>query len=162
MLQTPQDLRKVYKAAKGLGDKLLMSDAICVPEGYGDLFLLFKEFPTPVLTVGEAAEVAMPFGMGAFQPSQIKTHQQAQFSLAETVKGNIRKFLSDVAANGGYFNCRIYEGSQDKYAHCYYLEDCLLQADPVGRDTESRAQVLYIAGTMFYHYFGTQDKQGNM
>lgn len=162
MLQTPNTLRENFLAAKALGDKLFSSDAILVPEGNEDMFLLFKEFPMPVLSTGEAAEAPLPHGGVAYEPTQIKTNFQGQVSIADTTKKSVEAFLAKVRNNKGKFNAWLYEGTKEKYAKAYYIEDMSIALDAVGRDTEARQQLLYITGTAFFNYFGVKDKAGNL
>ena len=162
MLQTADTLRNNWLAAKALGDKLFSSDAILVPENYPEMFLLFKEFPMPVLSTGEAAEAPLPHGAVAYEVTQLKTNHQGQVSIADTTQKEVEKFLATVRNTKGKFNAWLYEGTQEKYAKAYYLEDCSLALESVGRDTEARQQLLYVTGTIFFVYFGTKDKKGNL
>ena len=162
MLQTPDTLRANWLASQALGDKLFSSDAILVPENYPSMFLLFKEFPMPVLSTGEAAEVPMPHGALGYEVTQLKVNHQGQVSIADTTQKEVEKFLAVVRNNKGKFNAWLYEGTQEKYAKAYYLENCSLALETVGRDTEARQQLLYIAGTINYVYFGIKDKKGNL
>lgn len=162
MLQSPNTQRENFLAAKTLGDKLFSSDAILVPELDENMFLLFKEFPMPVISTGEAAEAPMPHGAVSYETTQIKTYFQGQVSIADTTKKEVEKFLAKVMSNKGKFNAWLYEGTKQKYAKAYYLEDMSISLDAVGRDTEARQQLLYITGTTFFHYFGVKDKAGNL
>lgn len=162
MLQSPETLRSNFLAAQALGDKLFSSDAILVPENRPDMFLLFKEFPMPVLSTGEAAEAPLPHGAVTYEVTQLKVNHQGQVSIADTTQKEVEKFIAEVINNKGKFNAYLYEGTQEKYAKAYYLENCSLALEPVGRDTEARQQLLYITGTIFFNYFGIKDKKGNL
>lgn len=147
-------LKGMYNVSRTMGDKAINSDATFEIEGHSDLTLLTKQFPWPTLSPTGEIEIAGPLGAGAWQPQQIKVHQQGQIAFMETVQGRIQQFLEDVVSKGGKFDATVYEGTPDRFYRAYKLRDCFFQADNPDRDWENRSQIVLINGTLFFHFFG--------
>ena len=146
--------KSVFNTSVGVGDKIITSDSTLVIDGYESAELIIKNFPHPVLSVGEAIEVPAPMGLKTWQKSQSVIQQQGGLTMSETVKGHCFKLLADLLNNGGEFNAKIYEGTKDHYIRYLPIYKCSIQLDPAERDWESNTQVLDLSGNLFYHYFG--------
>lgn len=136
------------------GKKIINADFALEIKGHEDLYVLCKQAPWGVYTTGGEIEVPGPLGMAHFQQQQAKTHQQGAISLLETEAGHIDELMQKINAQGGYFDCKVYQGVPDDFSFYKPYYDCSMQLDPVDRDHENRAQVLTYTGTLFYHYFG--------
>lgn len=147
-------LKGMYNTSRTMGDKAINSDATFEIEGHSDLTLLTKQFPWPTLSPTGEIEIPGPLGAGAWQPQQIKVHQQGQMAFMETVQGRIQQFLEDIVSKGGRFDATVYEGTPDRFYRAYKLRDCFFQADNPDRDWENRSQIVLINGTLFFHFFG--------
>jgi hypothetical protein len=100
----------------------------------------------------------MPLGAARWQPQQIKINQQGQVTFMETQKGHIAKFLEEInVKNGGRFNAKVYEGDNINYTRMARIVDCFLVMDNPDRDWENRSQILTLSGTLFFHYFGSDE-----
>lgn len=150
-------LKTLFQNTAALGDKAISSDATFEIEGFEQISMLVKQFPWPELSPAGEIEVPMAMGASRWQPQQVKTNQQGQITLMETVKGHVAKFLEEVQAKGGRFNATVYEGTPDKYTQKARLIDCFIQLDNPDRDWENRSQILLVSGTLFFHYFGSGD-----
>lgn len=143
-----------YGLVKALGNKSVNSDAMFVIDGYEQLRLLIKQFPWPVLSPGDAVEIATPMGGTAGQPSQVKTFLEGQVQIYETVRGDVDAFTRSILAQGGVFNASVYEGTMERYSRGVKIVNAWLTFDPVDRDWENRTQATVISGSLKYHYFG--------
>lgn len=155
-VKTGAYLKTLYASTVALGDKVISSDATMEIEGHEVLYLLIKQFPWPELSPGGEIEVPGPLGMASWQPQQLKTHQQGQITFMETEAGHIDELMTSLLASGGRFNAKVYEGTPDDYKRVLQIRNCFVQLDPPDRDFENRGQILLVAGTIFYHYFGNQ------
>jgi hypothetical protein len=153
-VQAPEYLKGFYNQTRALGDKSVSSDATFEIVGHESLYLLTKQFPWPTISPGGEIEIATPWGGGAWQPQQLKVHQQGQVSFMETVNGAIERFMKDVAGAGARFDAFVYEGTPDRYRRKCKIVDCFFQIDNPDRDWENRSQIVLINGTLFFHYFG--------
>lgn len=149
-------LNTLFKSTVALGDKAVSSDATFEIEGHEDITLLIKQFPWPELSVGGEIEVPLPMGSMMFQAQQLKTAQQGQVSIYETVSGHAQNLFENLIAKGGYFDAKVYEGTPDNYTRVAEIKRCFMVLDNPDRDWENRSQVLMISGTLFFHYFGSQ------
>lgn len=147
-------LKGFHNLAKAVGDKSMNSDAFFEIEGYPASGILIKQFPWPVITPAGEAEMAGPMGSAFWQPQQLKTNQQGQVTIHETVTGAAQQLLTDIVSKGGRFNATVYEGSPDKFWRAVKIRDAFIVLDPVDRDWENRSQVTAFSGTLFFHYFG--------
>lgn len=146
--------KNLFNAYTGVGDKIIQSDATFVIDGYEDAALLIKNFPYPILTVGEPIEIPLPMGLKANQVSQVKINQQGSVTMTETVSGHCFRMLADLLNNGGEFTAKVYEGTQDHYLRYYQLYKCSIQLDPGERGWEDNSTTLDLTGNLSYHYFG--------
>lgn len=136
------------------GYKLINSDFALEIKGFEHTHYLAKQAPWAVVTPGSEIEVPMPNGQKHWQPAQGKGHQQGAISLLETESGHIEDLLQKLLVNGGRFDCKVYQGTPEKYSYYKVYTDCFMVLEPVDRDFENNTQVLMYAGTMFYHYYG--------
>ena len=143
-----------YNASRLLGDKAIVSDAVMVIEGFETLSLLIKQFPMPFLSTEGEIEVPTPLGAKMWQPQQLGVAKQGPISIMETVGGQAHKFCEEVAARGGKFEATMYEGTPERFHRACKIRDAFIQLDNPDRDWESRAQILLVSGTVFFHYFG--------
>jgi hypothetical protein len=156
-VSAPGYLKSLFNNTAALGDKAVSSDATMEIEGYEDITLLIKQFPWPELSPAGEIEVPMPMGAARWQPQQLKVNQQGQITFMETVRGSIARALQEIQKDGGRFNAVVYEGTPDRFTKKERISDCFVQLDNPDRDFENRAQVLLVSGTIFFHYFGSED-----
>ena len=148
-------IKQLFAATSALGDAAINSDATMEIEGYEGLYLLIKQFPWPELTPGGEIEVPMPMGAARWQPQQLKTHQQGGITFIETVEGHVQTMIDNINfESGARFNAKVYEGTPTDNKRVLQLYDCMLQLEPIDRDTENRGQIMLITGTIFYNFFG--------
>jgi hypothetical protein len=147
-------LKGFYDATVANGAKIISSDFALEIEGFEATWLLAKQCPWPELSSAGEIEVPTPLGGAMWEAQQLKTNQQGQISLMETVLGSVDNLLLGILANGGKFNAKIYEGTPQKFIRAKRIQDCFLQIDNPDRDWENRSQILQFTGTMFFHYFG--------
>ena len=155
-----QYLSDFYDASKALGKKIINSDFTFEIEGFEGLYLLGKQCPWPVTTVGGEIEIPTLLGNKLFEPQQVETAKQGQVSFLEPTAALIDQMLVDIITNGGVFNAKIYEGTPTKYLRYKSIRDCFMKIDDTDRDWENRSQPLLFSGTMFYHYYG-EVSEGN-
>jgi hypothetical protein len=160
-VSTPAYLKGHYNATRALGAKVISSDFALEIEGHESMWLLAKQAPWPVLAPVGEVEVPSPLGATHFQPQQIKIAGQGTISLLETTAGNVDDMLLAIITQRGYFNCKIYEGTPQKYLRYKQLYDCFIQLDNPDRDWENRQQPLLFTGNMYFHFFG-DIKAGNV
>lgn len=147
-------LKSFHDQARSMGRKSVNSDFTFEIEGHEGVYLLAKQCPDPVLSVGGEIEIATPLGTTMFEAQQTKVAMQGQVSFYETRAGHIDQLLVDLIAKGGYFNAKIYEGTPQAYLSYKRIQDCFIQIDAADRDWENRSQPLMFSGTMFFHYYG--------
>ena len=149
-------LKGFYDATRNMGDKAIVSDASFEIEGFESMYLLTPQFPTPTLSSGGEIEVPTPLGGAAWQPQQLKIHQQGSVTLMETTAGHVSDLMLRLLTGGsqGRFNAKIYEGTPDKFYRAYRITDCFMQLENPDRNWEDRSQILKLTGTIFFHYFG--------
>ena len=147
-------LHGFYNVSKALGAKVINSDFTMEIEGFEQNYLLIKQAPHPQVSVGGEIEIPGPLGSIMWQPQQVRTAQQGQVSLEETVAGSIDNMLVSLISRGGTFNAKIYEGTPLKFLRAKRVEGCFLVIDNPDRDWENRSQPLVFTGTMFFHFFG--------
>ena len=153
-VSTASYLKTFHDKTVALGAKVISSDFTLEIEGFEQYYLLCKQAPWPELSPQGEIEIPTVLGSKIWQPQQIATAQQGQVSFYETVAGDIDNLLLSLIANGGTFNCKVYEGTPQQYLRYKRLVDCFIQLDAADRDWENRTQPLMLSGTMFYHYFG--------
>lgn len=147
-------MKSLYQGVTAMGAKAINSDMSFEIEGHEGRWLLCKQAPWPVLSSAGEIEIPSPMGGALFQPQQLKVNMQGQVTFLETVAGDVDAMLIAIAAQGGRFNAKIYEGTPTSWTRRKRLVDCFLQMDAIDRDWENRSQVLQFSGTLFYHYFG--------
>lgn len=147
-------LKSFYDTTKNLGAKVISSDFTFEIEGFEQNYLLCKQAPWAELSPAGEIEVTAPLGQTIWQPQQVKTAQQGQITMMETVAGTIDNMMIELIAKGGIFNAKIYEGTPQKYLKAKRIVDCFIQLDNPDRDWENRSQIMLFSGTMFFHYFG--------
>lgn len=160
MINGADYLQTQLRLTLALGAKLNAGDATMEPIGYTGIHLLIKQFPHPKVSGGTEIEVAHPGGGSYYEQTPIDEKVTGGITFYETEAGTVQAFLKQVIENGGYFDCRIYEGTPERHIRSYQLERCFVHLDPTDRDWESRTQVLMLTGTFYGHYFG-QEFQGN-
>lgn len=151
-------LKGMFNVAKGMGDKVISSDAYFEIVGHEELGMLIKQFPWPILGPAGEIEVPGPLGMATWQAQQAKVNQQGQVTFTETKAGHVQKFLDELPAEGGTFDAKIYEGMPDSYLRMVKIYKCFFVPDNPDRDWENRSQIMTISGTLFFHYFGDYAK----
>ena len=149
-------LSRTFQNTNDIGAKAIQADATFVPTGFEDMTLLFKQFPWPVATVGGVVEFFAPLGQKMGQPSQVKTMQEGPFQIYETRKNHAGEFLKQLIANGGQIDGTVYAGRPDDYTKKEDLKGCMFVCDTPDRDWENDMQVLILAGTMTFHWYGNQ------
>lgn len=102
-----QYLSDFYDASKALGKKIINSDFTFEIEGFEGLYLLGKQCPWPVTTVGGEIEIPTLLGNKLFEPQQVETAKQGQVSFLEPTAALIDQMLVDIITNGGVFNAKI-------------------------------------------------------
>lgn len=147
-------LGQSYRQVQAMGDKSVSSDAMFVIDGFEHLRVLCKQFPWPTLSPAGEIEIPLPMGGTAGQPQQLKTFQQGQVTFSETVRGDIEKFMDDIARQGSVFDAYVYEGTLERHHRGCRIVTCWIQMDNPDRDWENRTTVTTISGTLFFHYFG--------
>lgn len=158
MIETSEVLLGYYNAAQAMGDKSRNSDAMMLVEGHETISLLIKQFPWPVDKVAGEIEVAGPLGTTFWSPQQRQIAQQGPMALHETSRGGVQEFLRKVVDTGARFNAVVYEGSPDKFYRGCRIRDCLFVPDTPDRDWENRSTITMITGTLFFHWFGGDDR----
>lgn len=153
-ISAKEQLLALHNATRAQGTASVNSDGFIEIEGYEGMSLNIKQFPWPTLGVGGEIERPGPVGMMSFIPQQLKTAQQGPITFLETVGGSVMDFMKRVAASGGIFQCRVYEGTPENFSVGYKLLDCFFVPDVGDRDWENRTQLTMINGTLFYHYYG--------
>jgi hypothetical protein len=153
-VSTPSYLKSFYDATRAMGDKAVSSDAAFEITGFESMWLAIKAFPWPQVAPSGEIEVPTPLGAGAFQPQQLKVHNQGQITLFETPNGMIDNLMLNLLTQGGRFNAKVYEGTPDRYYRVKPIYDCFIQLDTPDRDWENRSTLLTFSGTLFFHYFG--------
>lgn len=147
-------LRGWYNVEKAAGRASINSDATMEIEGFLNMRVLTKQFPWPM--VGSAGEIEVPGQMGTttYIPQQLKTGQQGPIQFKETQDGQAMSFMEQVILNGGMFDATVYEGTPEQFVRGYKYRDCFFVPDQPDRDMENKTQIMLIAGTLFFSYFG--------
>ncbi|MGO3664799.1 MULTISPECIES: hypothetical protein [unclassified Psychrobacter] len=164
-----QAYRKQYETAKSLGAAMLACNAVLVPEGYNNLYLLIQNFQRPIVSHNDSADVDYARGLQAHVAGTVKTNFEGQWTLIETESGAISKFAEDIAVkHGGILPLvRIYDGfvgdgDNIKGSREYELIDCAITFTDGGGeiDAASRSQILQVQASCRYNYFGQSGKIG--
>lgn len=164
-----QAYRQNYEAAKSLGAAMLACNAVLVPEGYNNIYLLIQNFQRPIMSHNDSADVDYAGGLQAHVAGTLKTNFEGQWTLIETESGAISKFAEDIATkHGGILPLvRIYDGfvndgNNIKGNREYELIDCAITFTDGGGeiDSASRSQILQVQASCRYNYFGQSGKIG--
>ena len=149
-------LSRTFQNVNDMGAKAVQADATMVIEGFEDMMLLCKQFPWPVATAGGVIEHWGPLGQKMGQAAQNKTMQEGPIQIYETRKNHAGEFLKQLIATGGEFNCTVYAGRPDDYTKKEDYKKCILVMDTPDRDWENDMQTFILAGTMTFHWFGSE------
>ena len=153
-----QEMKIDYSTAVAAGLNAISSDFCLEIEGQEGIWILTKQAPWAIASSAGEIEVAMPNGGARWERQQQKVNHQGAISFYETQSHKIEKALLDIIAKSGYtggrFNCKVYHGVPSKHVGGKRYENCFFVADNPDTDWENRSQVLMIAGTLFFHYFG--------
>lgn len=150
----PDYLNSLFQTSIAMGEKAINSDAYFEIVGHEEKSLMIKQFPWPVMSVGEAIEVAMPMGINSARPSQYKAYQQGAVTFYETKAGTANELFRDLISKGGVFEAYVYEGTPENYTRRCRIRQCFVVMDNPDRDWENRTQILMVSGTLHFHYFG--------
>lgn len=161
-IQTLQEYRSDYEAAKQLGAAMLACNAMLVPEAAPHIALLFKTYPRPMTTNNESADVSYAGGLQAHVPGVPKTSFDGPFTCTETETGQLADFAELIMSMGGSTNCILYDGRMNRWTKAHELLDCALTFEPGDLDAESRSQILTVSGNMKYMYFGQNAAVGSV
>lgn len=153
-ISTGSYVKSFHDLALVMGQKKISSDMAFEIQGYEQYWLLCKQFPWPVLSIGEAIETPTPLGTAMWTPSQIKIHHQGSVTFEETVTGSIDTLLLDLLKRPEPFNAKVYEGTPQKYLNYKPIYGCTMSFENPDRDWENRSQILLLSGTIFFHYYG--------
>lgn len=165
-----QAYRKQYETARSLGAAMLACNAVLVPEGYNNLYLLIQNFQRPIVTYHDPADVDYARGLQAHVASVPKTNFESQWTLIETESGAVAQFAEDIVTKmGGILPlARVYDGHvgdgdviEGKFS--YDLIDCAITFTDGGGeiDAASRSQILQVQASCRYNYFGQSGKIGS-
>ena len=162
-------LRKNYETAKGLGAPALACNAILVPKGHENLFLLFQNFTRPMPTNNDAATVDYAGGLESHVAGIAKTSFETSITCIETEKGMIHNFAQAIVDNGGFLDqARVIfgasDGTQNAGTKVYDIFDLTPTFGDGGGefDASSRSQILTVSGSMRYMYFGENSSLGSV
>lgn len=161
-IQTLQEYRSDYEAAKQLGAAMLSCNAMLVPEAAPHIALLFKTYPRPMTTNNESADVSYAGGLQAHVPGVPKTSFDGAFTCTETETGQLADFAELIMSMGGSTNCILYDGRMNRWTKAHELLDCALTFEPGDLDAEGRSQILTVSGNMKYMYFGQNAAVGSV
>lgn len=165
-----QALRKQYEAMKSLGAAMLACNAVLVPEGYNNLYLLIQNFQRPITSHHDPAEVDSARGLQLHVSGTRKTNFESSWTLIETEGGAIADFAEDmVNKHAGILPmARVYDGyvgdgDNIKGLREYELIDCAITFSDGGGeiDAASRSQILQVQASCRYNYFGQGGKIGS-
>lgn len=163
-------LRKRYETMKSLGAAMLACNAVLVPEGYDNLYLLIQNFQRPITSHHDAADVDAAGGLQLHVSGTRKTNFESQWTLIETEGGAIADFAEDMVNihNGILPMARVYDGyvgdgDQIKGLREYELLDCAITFTDGGGEIDgaSRSQILQVQASCRYNYFGQDGNIGS-
>ncbi|WP_230657791.1 hypothetical protein [Psychrobacter sp. I-STPA10] len=169
-LPTLQAYRRQYETSKSLGAAMLACNAVLVPEGFENLYVLIQNFQRPMVTNNDAADVDYARGLAAHVAGVPKTSFESQWTMIETESGVIADFAEKIVnVYGGILpSARIYDGfvgdgNEIKGQREYEIIDCAVTfADGGGEiDSASRSQILQVQAGCRYMYFGQSGKLGS-
>lgn len=161
-IQTMQEYRQDYEAAKGLGAAMLACNGMLVPQNAPHLALLCKSFPRPIVTNTDSADVAYAGGLAGHVAGVPKTSYEGSLQLIETEKGIISDWAQLLVDSGGTTNCIYYDGRVNRWTKAFELIDCAITLEAPDMDAESRSQIVMVTTQMRYMYFGQNAAMGNV
>lgn len=168
-LPSLQAYRRQYETAKSLGAAMLACNAVLVPEGFENLYVLIQNFSRPSVTNNDAADVDYARGLAAHVAGVPKTSFESQWTMIETEAGIIAAFAEEIVNKyGGILpSAKVYDGFVDdggaiKGQREYEIIDLAITfADGGGEiDSASRSQILQVQAACRYMYFGQEGKLG--
>lgn len=152
-VNSPEYLKELFDQQMALGDKAISSDFTVVLDGFENLMILFKQFPTPVLSSQGEIEVPGPMGTKVWQMQQVATALQGPVAMFETKRQDFRKMQRQLISKGGVIaSGRVYEGTPQNNTGSYRIKNIGFVWDTLDRDVENRTQVVTPTGTVFYHF----------
>lgn len=162
-------LRQDYEAAKSLGAAALACNAVLIPKGFENLSLLIQNFPRPMVTNNDPADVDYAGGLAAHVQGVPKTSFEGSITVIETEQATLSKFAEAIVANGGCLSeCRVVfgtsDGTQNAGAISYTIHDVAFTFSDGGGeiDASSRSQILTVSGSIRYMYFGENSSLGKV
>ncbi len=165
-----QDYRKMYETAKSLGSAMLACNAVMIPKGYDELYLLIQNFPRPAVTHNDSADTDYALGFQSHTQGTPKTDFEGSITMIETVSGQFARFAEDLVNKhqGELETVMVYDGfvgdgSEIKGDRSYELLGVSFTFSDGGGeiDSSSRSQILQVQGNIRYHYFGNSGKLGS-
>ncbi|MDO5769025.1 MAG: hypothetical protein Q4P13_05930 [Psychrobacter sp.] len=162
-LPTLQTYKRQYATTKTLGAAMLACNALLVPEGFENLYVLITNFQRPIVSNNDSADVDFAGGLQAHVAGVPKTNFESQWTMIETEKGVISSFAEQIVNKyGGILpSAKVHDGHVNdggvvKGVRTYDLEDLAITfADGGGEiDSSSRSQILQVQASCRYMYFG--------
>lgn len=170
MKNNPPSLAKYrndYQTAKSLGSPALVCNAVMIPTGFESLRLLIQNFPRPMVTYNDPADVDYAGGLASHVQGAAKTSFEGSITLIETELGTVSQFAETLMTMGGHLDeCKVVFGSSDgtsaSGAIVYTIQDVKLNFTDGGGeiDASSRSQILTVQGSIRYMYFGEHSSLG--
>ncbi len=161
-------LKKEYETAKSLGSPALACNAVLVPKGHEHLRLLIQNFPRPMVTNNDPADVDYAGGLQAHRTGTPKTNFEGSLTVIETEKGAMAKFAQAMVDAGGELeSCRVFfnlsDGATNSGTIEYVIYDVAFTFPDGGGeiDASSRSQILTVSGSIRYMYFGENANLGS-
>lgn len=160
--------KRDYETAKSLGAAALACNAVMIPTGFEHLRLLIQNFPRPMVTNNDPADVDYAGGFAAHVQGVPKTDFESSITAIETEKAALAKFAQAIADNGGYLReCKVVFGASDGQSNdgttVYTIYDVAVTFSDGGGeiDASSRSQILTVTGSIRYMYFGENADLGS-
>lgn len=158
--------RKDYETAKALGAPAIACNAVMIPTGHESMRLLIQNFPLPIATRNDSADVDYGGGLASHTPGVAKTNFEGSITVIETETAATNNFAQWVTDNGGEISeCTIIFGASDgtaKNAKAYKILDVAITFSDGGGDVDSssRSQILTVSGSTRFMYFGENANLG--
>ncbi len=165
-----QAYRKYYETAKSLGSAMLACNAVMIPKGYDNLWLLIQNFPRPAVTYNDPADVDYARGLASHVTGTPKTNYEGSITMIETESGQFARFPEAIANShkGELDSVMVYDGfvgdgSRIEGKRSYELLGVAFTFSDGGGeiDSSSRSQILQVQGSIRYHYFGGKGELGS-
>lgn len=149
-----QDMYNDYVTSQALGSAMLECNGMLVPVGMPHYALLIVEFPRPVVTRNDPAEVNYAGGLQTGVVSTPKTYYEGQLVVIETDSGQGLAFAEWANAIGEH-DFIMYDGRIDRHMRSHQLLKCKPTFDLSSINSESRSTILKLTGNIKFNYFGT-------